>query len=106
MAKITESLTGDDIACCELAIGHALNWWDARSRRKRSSYAKARIAELKAVQAKLSAINNHAYPYINSDAMPLDLGKEILLRTDRGTVRKTRATARRRNRAFAEGKLG
>jgi hypothetical protein len=104
MAKVPDSLTGDDLALCEEAIGHALNWWTSKGRAKHS-FGKRRVAELTDLSRKLNAIENHAYPYTNGDAQPLDLGKEILMRIDREAVRKTRSTARSRCRALAAGKL-
>lgn len=105
MAKVPDSLTGDDLALCEEAIIHALNWWTAKKVRTKSDFGKRRVAELTDLSRKLNAIENHAYPYTNGDAQPLDLGKEILMRIDREAVRKTRSTARSRCRALAAGKL-
>lgn len=105
MPKAPDTLTGDDIALCEEAIGHALNWWTAKKALRANEFGKRRIAELTALSLKLSAIGDHAYPYTDSDAQPLDIGKEVLMRTDREAVRKTRSTARSRQRAYAAGKI-
>lgn len=83
-------LTGDDLALAESAAQLAMAWWRDKPA---SDYKKRQMAAYTALIKKLSAINQHAYPYENSDDMPPDIGGETLMVLDRASVAATRAAA-------------
>lgn len=53
----------------------------------------ARVAALEALNRKLSALQDAAYPYESADRMPLDIGDEPIMVLDLETVHRTRARA-------------
>ena len=92
--KQPPGLTGNDIAVAEMACGLAVAWW--KQRKGGGAYKRDEMAKLKALIAKLSAISQHAYPYVNSDDMPENIGAETLMAPDRAMMNLTRKEARRR----------
>lgn len=98
MAEKKFTLTGNDLALAEAAAMHAISWW--KSRKPQSRFARKEIANYEALVQKLSALNQHAYPY---EPTPVgfadDYGDEVLMVSDPAAIRETRAAARRANRS-------
>jgi hypothetical protein len=94
MKKI--GLTGNDLATAEFGLMHAISWCKKQGR---SAYWRKEIAKYQAVLQKLTAINDHAYPYeATNDESPAPYGDEKIMRVDPTTIAKTRATARKFNK--------
>lgn len=84
-------LTGNDLALAESGAQLAVAWW--KNQPGRSAFKRKQIAAYTALIKKLSAINQHAYPYESSDNMPLDIGSEVLMRIDEAAILGTRSSA-------------
>lgn len=90
-ARKAFTLTGNDLALCENGMAHAINFFKAM--RPQGAWARKERQKYEALLKKLNAITDHAYPYDNSDEMPLDVGDEPIMRSDQNAMGSTRARA-------------
>lgn len=86
------TLTGDDIALALSSVQIATAFWKKKPR-PRSNFVKEELAKLDALNRKLSAISDYAYPYECSDDMGIMVGAEAIMVTDDAVIQKTRADA-------------
>jgi hypothetical protein len=91
-----KTLTGDDIAMAQNAVGLALSWW--AKRRGSSGFKTQQVGRLRRLNARLNKISDYAYPYKSADVMPIDCGREVIMRVDEKNVKRTRAAARKANK--------
>lgn len=64
-------LNSNDMALAAMGCAHAVRFWQRTGRTK---YARAEVAKLKALIAKLDTAGRHLCPYEGADDMPPDWG--------------------------------
>lgn len=98
MTRKRLTLTGNDIALAEFGAIHGANWWKQRGR---SKYCKAERQKYLDLASKLSAIMDHAYPYIGREeeySARIETGDEPIVAVDFVVTRETRRIAHTFNR--------
>lgn len=85
------TLTGNDLALAQSSVQLAIAWWKPHPA---SGHKKRQLAQLNALNTKLGALSDYAYPYKPSD-MPLNIGDEELMKIDTHVATQTRAAAHR-----------
>lgn len=88
---MARDLTGNEVALAIQGVSHAMNWWKAQPM---SGERTKHMTNLRALNKKLNAVSDYAYPYPSSDDMPPEIGEEIIFRLDGQSVRRSRMRAK------------
>lgn len=95
-APASLTLDGNELAQLQAACALAISWHRDRNK-PRSEFTRKEVAKYEALNLKLSAIGDYAYPYANSDLMAPDIGDEKLMKVNALAANRARRRALKMN---------